>query len=91
MSNTGYRNTGYRNTGSYETGAFNTIQADKIRVFNKECSREEWDNAEKPDFLYFNITEWISSEDMTDKENRTDTKFCSEACRNKHFKQNSGA
>ena len=39
-----------------------------MRVFNRECSQKEWDNAKKPNFLYFNITRWIRSEDMTDKE-----------------------
>ena len=78
--NTGYRNTGDRNTGDYntgswnttdqETGYFNTTVSDTIRVFNKTISRTEWDYATThlPDFLYFKLTEWISSHDMTDKE-----------------------
>ena len=72
-SNTGYRNTGYRNTGNWnttnqETGYFNTTQSDIVRVFNKDCPRGAWDNADKPSFLYFNLTEWIPDTDMTDKE-----------------------
>ncbi|MEE9352561.1 MAG: pentapeptide repeat-containing protein [Thiotrichaceae bacterium] len=66
--NTGSSNTGYWNNCNYETGFFNTIQSDTVRIFNKEYSREEWNNLDKPDFIYFDITEWIHSEDMTDKE-----------------------
>jgi PPE-repeat protein len=76
--NTGYRNTGYRNTGDsntgywntcdHETGYFNTEQADTIRVFNKDVSCETWANCDKPDFLYFDLTEWIREDAMTDQE-----------------------
>ena len=65
--NTGNRNTGYRNTGKYNTGNyntgdyntgfFNTTTPDIINVFNKPCSIEEWDKAEKPNFLYFELDE----------------------------------
>jgi hypothetical protein len=72
--NTGCRNAGYRNTGSWntcgrETGFFNTIQSKTIRVFNKECSIEEWENADEPSFIYkVNPTQWISKSEMTDEE-----------------------
>ena len=71
--NTGNWNTGNRNTGDWnncdkETGFFNTQQSEKIRVFNKECPADEWNNCEKPNFIYFSLTEWVSSSDMTDKE-----------------------
>jgi hypothetical protein len=71
--NTGYWNTGDRNTGNwnncnFETGYFNTTQSDDVRIFNKSYPREKWESLDKPDFLYFNLTEWIRSEDMTDKE-----------------------
>jgi len=66
--NTGDWNTGSWNTCDYETGAFNTEQSNKIRVFNVEMPREDWVNANKPDFLYFDLTKWIRSEDMTDAE-----------------------
>ena len=71
--NTGYRNTGNWNTGNWntcdkETGFFNTVEVKTIRIFNKECNIEEWKNATKPSFLYFNLTEWILKINMTDKE-----------------------
>ena len=76
--NVGYSNVGYRNVGdmnvgdfnkcNYETGSFNTIQSDTIRIFNKDCSRKLWEESKKPSFIYFNLTEWISSNMMSDKE-----------------------
>ena len=64
-SNTGYSNTGNRNTGHWNTGHwnntnnnnghFNTEEIKEIKVFNKMCSKDEWDNSEKPNFLYFDI------------------------------------
>ena len=78
--NTGYSNTGCNNTGNWnacdhETGAFNTKQSDTIRVFNKDCSRKEWLEADKPEFLYFNLTEWVREEDMTDQEKEDNETF----------------
>lgn len=61
-------NTGNYNTGNWNTGYFNTITPNTILVFNKECNREEWNNAIKPTFIYFVLTEWIKEENMTDKE-----------------------
>ena len=66
--NTGDWNTGDWNTGDWNTGYFNTITPNTILVFNKECNREEWNNAIKPTFIYFVLTEWIKEENMTDKE-----------------------
>ena len=66
--NTGDSNTGHWNTANYHTGAFNTKDCDIVYVFNKKCSREKWKNAEKPNCLYFNLTEWIYFENMTDEE-----------------------
>jgi len=71
--NTGNRNTGDCNTSNwnsvnYETGHFNTEPAHTIRVFNKTIDMEEWREAYLPHFLYFDLTEWISSVDMTDEE-----------------------
>jgi len=73
--NTGYRNTGYRNTGSWNTGShntgyFNTDTPKTIRVFGKECIKEDWDKAEKPDFIYFDLTEFIEESEMTDIEKK---------------------
>ena len=47
----------------------NTITPDTILVFNKECSREIWNKAIKPDFMYFNVlNKFIYTCDMTDEE-----------------------
>ena len=67
--NTGHRNTGDWNTGDWNTGFFNTITPNAILVFNEECSRKEWDNTEKPNFIRFEgLTKFIWSDDMTDEE-----------------------
>jgi len=78
--NTGYRNTGHHNTGhsntgnwnscNDETGYFNTTTSDTVRVFNQTISRCEWDQAYLPNFLYFNLTEWVEESDMTDDEKK---------------------
>jgi PPE-repeat protein len=72
-SNTGHRNTGDWNTGDWNTGdrntgSFNTETPKDILVFNKKCSKEKWDNANKPSWLYFNLTQWVDFSDMTDYE-----------------------
>jgi len=71
--NTGNRNTGDFNTGNWntcnkETGYFNTEVTKTIRVFNKECSLDEWNKSVKPLFLYFILTEWVFESNMTDQE-----------------------
>ena len=83
LHNSGYRNSGDRNSGDnnsgewnsgdwncccHETGCFNTKTPKKIMVFNKPCNRKKWDSAQKPDFLFFGITKWISESNMTDQE-----------------------
>jgi PPE-repeat protein len=65
--NSGYGNSGYRNSGdensgdwnscSNESGCFNSTNPAVIRVFNKDCEKKEWDNSDKPGFLYFELTE----------------------------------
>ena len=67
-SNTGDSNTGDWNTGDSNTGNLNTITPDKVLVFNKECKRSKWNEANKPSWMYFNLTEWIDFSDMTDEE-----------------------
>ena len=78
ITSKGYRNTGYRNSGDCNTGDwnsgyrnngfFNTKTPETILVFNKPCSREKWEEARKPSFLFFGITRWINDEDMTEEE-----------------------
>jgi len=70
---TGYRSTGDRSTGNwsisnYSTGHFSTIDYSDFSAFNKPCTLDEWGKAKKPNFLYFELTEWIESEKMTNKE-----------------------
>ena len=57
-SNSGDRNSGYWNSGSWnscdrETGYLNSESSNYINVFNKKCSLKKWDNAYKPDFMFF--------------------------------------
>ena len=66
--NTGDWNTGDWNTTDRETGYFNTIQSHSIRVFNKTISKTEWEEVCLPDWLYFDLTEWVPLPDMTTKE-----------------------
>ena len=67
--NAGDYNTGDFNATDRETGFFNSTSSKTIRAFNKECSMEDWKNAEKPGFIYdINITEWIDESEMTDDE-----------------------
>jgi len=66
--NTGDRNTGHWNTCDMETGFFNTNKIKTIRAFNKDCHIELWNSSVKPDFLFFNLTEWVYESEMTDRE-----------------------
>lgn len=71
--NTGYRNTGYRNTGDWNTGDWNTgycntITPEDILIFNKPAKRKDWEEANKPNWMYINLTKWIYEIDMSDKE-----------------------
>ena len=66
--NTGDRNTGNWNTVNLETGFLNTIQNEQVRVFNRYVDLQVWEEAIKPDFMYFLLTEWVYECDMTDAE-----------------------
>ena len=66
--NTGYRNTGNWNTGDRNTGYFNTETPDQVNVFDVLTSKTDWDNCDKPNFIYFDLTTWVSMSDMTKKE-----------------------
>ena len=82
--NTGYRNTGNHNTGNHNTGDwnksnrntgfFNTIDPD-IQVFNKPCKQEDWENATKPNFIFFALNgtyeeSWRKAYDSASDEER---------------------
>ena len=67
--NSGNGNSGDWNSGNRNSGYLNTITPGSILVFNKECSRETWNKAIKPDFMYFNVlNKFIYICDMTDEE-----------------------
>ena len=81
-SNSGDNNSGDNNSGRWnscnnESGFLNTTGPKSIRVFNKLCKKDKWDNCEKPNFLCFdldtNLTykeNWQKSWDNTTGEDR---------------------
>jgi hypothetical protein len=66
--NSGDCNHGNWNKGNYNEGHFNTKCNICFKVFNKPCSFEVWDAADIPDWMYFNLTEWIGIADMSEQE-----------------------
>lgn len=73
--NAGSSNVGNWNVGRRNVGHFNTTTPDTILVFNKPCSVEEWDRAKKPNFLYFDTTQWVYESNMSDEEKIANPKF----------------
>jgi len=67
-------NSGNWNNSSRETGFFNTHEIKTVNVFNKPCDIEVWNNSEKPNFIYFNLTEFIPFKKMTDEEKQLNPK-----------------
>ena len=65
---TGDYSTGHWSTSDYSTGHFSTIDDTGFSAFNKPCNRKQWAQADIPSWLYFNLTEWVDKEDMTDLE-----------------------
>ena len=63
--NTGDRNTGDWNTGDWNTGYFNTPAQDEFFCFNKLTKKQE---IVFPDFLFFELVEWVNINNMTDSE-----------------------
>jgi len=88
-SNTGHRNTGDWNTSNFNTGSFNTEEVLEVLVFNKMCSKKEWDNANKPYCLYFKVNEWVDFEDMTkeEKQEYNTSKYTGGFMRNMDYKK----
>jgi hypothetical protein len=60
--NIGNSNSGNWNKGDNTGGSFCTTSC--YRMFNKPCSEKEY-NAPKPNWLYFELTEWIYESKMT--------------------------
>ena len=66
--NTGHWNTGDWNTGHSNTGYCNTVTPVDVLIFNKIAKREDWDKADKPNWIYVDLTQWVEDSSMTDKE-----------------------
>jgi len=66
--NTGNRNTGDWNTGNRNTGFFNRNTPEFINIFEKPCLLSKWNKTEKPNFIYFDLTKFIRTENMTEQE-----------------------
>ena len=73
--NSGDWNSGNWNSGNWNSGFFNTKTPKEILVFNKLIDRHIWESAKKPKFIYFNLTYWVSSSDMTEAEKFADPHF----------------
>jgi hypothetical protein len=65
---TGKFSTGNWSISNHSTGHFSTEDYSGFGAFNKPCTLKEWDEAEKPDFVYFKLTEWVTEDVMTDQE-----------------------
>jgi len=78
--NSGNRNSGNRNSGDWNSGdwnsgnrnsgIFNTNIPDKVRIFNKWIDRAEYEKIDFPDFLYFNLTTWITHDAASHNERK---------------------
>jgi len=73
--NSGDWNSGYRNSGNRNSGFFNTDTPQTVRVFGKDCPRDVWESAPKPDFLFFDLTYWVDESEMTEAEKAADPHF----------------
>ena len=78
--NRGNRNSGDYNSGNYNSGDWNSgnrnsgyfnSDSPKIRIFNKETENQ---NIEFPNFLYFDLTVWVSHDTATEKEKKEHSK-----------------
>ena len=65
---TGYYSTGDWSISDYSSGHFSTEDYSGFGCFDKPCTLEEWNNTYKPKWLFFDLTEWIEEEDMTEEE-----------------------
>ena len=61
-------NTGKWNTGDLNTGFFNTTTPDSINIFDVVTDKSLWASCDKPGFIYFDLTVWVCSENMTIEE-----------------------
>lgn len=65
---TGNYSTGNWSISDYSTGHFSTEDHSGYGAFDKPCTVEEWKGAEKPGFLFWDLTVWVEEEDMSEKE-----------------------
>ena len=86
--NSGYRNSGYRNNGNMNSGDRNSgdnnsgciighFSSKKLYfLFNKPCTKKEDDEVYDLNLYQgFNLTEWISENDMTDEEKKANPNY----------------
>ena len=66
--NSGYRNSGDWNSGDRNSGYFNTPNQKYIFIFNKRIKKSISNAIRFPCFLYFELTEWVSINQMSSKE-----------------------
>ena len=64
--NSGNRNSGDWNSGDWNSGFFNT-DSPPVRIFNKETNISR-NNIDFPNFIYFDLTVWVSHDTATDEE-----------------------
>jgi hypothetical protein len=62
--NSGYRNSGYWNSGDRNSGYLNTTEP-PVRIFNKDTDMS-LEDIDFPDFFYFELNEWVSSNNMSE-------------------------
>ena len=68
--NSGDSNSGNWNSGDWNSGYMNSKTPDTILVFNKPVRRDTWDACDKPNFIYFDSTEWVCWNSMSDDEKK---------------------
>ena len=73
--NTGSWNTGNWNSGNYNNGYCNSATPDECLIFNKPGSHEEWEDADKPDWMFAKLTEWVLACEMTDEEKKENPSY----------------
>ena len=81
--NSGYRNSGNWNSGNQNSGDYNSTDRssgifcstpDKPRLFNKRCSKKEYEIAMKY-YVDLRLTEWVCETEMTQAEKEAN-EFC---------------
>jgi len=73
--NNGSGNAGHWNIGDHNTGFFNTEDPVQVNVFDSPVDRKDWDEFNKPDFIFFDLTEWVPMSEMTVQEKKDNPDF----------------